>query len=280
MDMKKIANENLILKWRTGSHMYGTNGPESDEDFKGVCIPPKKFILGTSKFEQYEERTNSAGSGRRNTKEDIDLEIYSLPKFLHLLTENNPNIVELLFSPVNCLLFCNEYGKEILDNRNIFLSLRIKHKFSGYAYSQKHKITAGIETVKKLKEWGVTKEEHLNDEVLKNLGSLGLKTGGRLSLLLKYGYDTKFASHLIRLFLFGIELLKEGKLMLPASQNNYLVDIKNGKYTWPEILEKATQLEHLTEIAYLHSKLPQTPDFEAIENLQISMFERYWKETN
>ena len=246
MDTQKIAQDNLILKFRAGSHLYGTNGPNSDEDFMGVFMPTKELMLGLSTVDQVEFRTNSTGSGKANTKEDTDYTVYSLPKFIKLLLNNNPNIIELLYAPENCILFCNEFGQKLLDNRDLFLSLRVKNRFLGYAYSQKHKMQSQT------------------------------RIGSRKANFEEFGYDTKFASHLMRLMYFGLELLKEGQLTLPTEHNNYLRDIKEGKFSLQEILEKATQVEQLVEMAYASSTLQKIPDWDAVEKLQIEMLLNSW----
>lgn len=279
MDMKRIATENLILKVRTGSYMYGTSTPDSDTDYLGICIPPKEFILGMHTFEQYQEKTNPANSGNGNTKEDTDLTIYSLPKFIKLCTENNPNILELLYAPKNCIIYCNEFGEKLIRERNSFLSLRVKHKFGGYAYSQRHKVLRSAECYNKLYEMGVREDniKEISNTMKDELKALGLKSGNRLSLIMRHGFDTKFASHLIRLLYFGLELLKEENLTLPTRYNNYLLDIKNGKFKLSEILEKASELEHVTELAYVSSNLKHSPNLERLNKFQIWMFEEWWK---
>jgi predicted nucleotidyltransferase len=248
MNTAKMAQDNLILKVLVGSNLYGTNiKGVSDLDYIGVCIPNKEYILGTEKFEQSIERTNDSASGKRNTVEDTDYTIYSLPKFIHLLTMNNPTILETLYARENNVIFCNEFGKMLLDNRDIFLSLKIKHTYGGYAYSQRMKMMYSEE-----------------------------KTGNRVADMEKYGYDGKFASHTVRLLHFGIELLKEGSLTLPTHINKLLIDIKQYKYELGELIVMYDKLSEHIETAYLSSTLPKTPNFKKICNLQINMLDSFW----
>jgi len=242
-----MAEKNLILKVMVGSHLYGTNTENSDKDYIGIFIPNKEYILGLSKCEQVEIRTNPTDSGKRNTKQDTDTVIYSLPKFIKLSYENNPNITEILFVDKPHILFCNEFGKRLLDSYKLFISTRVKHKFLGYAHSQKMKL--------------------LNKNPI----------GTRKEYLEKFGYDVKFASHLIRLLTEGLELLIEGKLTFPITHNRLVRDIKEGKLDLNQVLTKADQLEALVEESYVKSSLPHTADLEAINNLQIQMLEDFWK---
>lgn len=249
MDTAKMAKDNLILKVLTGSTLYGTNiKGVSDLDYIGVCIPNKEYILGTEKFDQSIERTNAPDSGKRNTSEDSDCTIYSLPKFIHLLTMNNPTILETMYARENNIIFCNEFGQMLIDNRDLFLSLKVKHTYGGYAYSQRMKMMYSEE-----------------------------KTGNRVADMEKYGFCGKFASHTVRLLHFGIELLKEQQLTLPTHINKLLIDIKQYKYGLDDLIAMYDKLADNIETAYISSDLPKTPDLKKICNLQIEMLESFWK---
>jgi predicted nucleotidyltransferase len=249
MNPQQMALDNLILKFRTGSNMYGTTTPESDEDFMGVCMPNKEYVLGTYRFAQAILSTKPSNVKRANTKEDIDYTVYSLPKFIHLISDGNPNVFETLFAHENCLLFRNNLGKRLLDNRELFLSLKLHHSFSGYSYSQRQKMIY---------------HEKNN------------KTGHRLERMKELGYEPKFASHMIRLLKFGIQLLKEHTLTLPSPANNLIRDIKLGKFTLVEIFEMADELQATLDRVYETSTLPTAPDYQKISDLQIDMLEDFW----
>lgn len=244
-----MALDNLIYKIRSGSDLYGTTiKGKSDTDFLGVFIPSKDFILGTYRVEQHIERSNSEASGKANTALDSDYTCYSLPKFIHLLEMNNPTVLETLFAHDNCVLYCNDFGKMLIDNRDLFLSLKIKHSFCGYAYAQKSKMI-------------------YNEN----------KTGARWKESKESGYSFKFAYHTIRLLHFGLQFLKEGTLSLPSPINKLLIDIKQGKYKLDDILGMYEKLNEQVGTAYLNSKLPTAPDKKKISNLQIEMLESFYK---
>jgi len=248
MKEQQMAQDNLILKCIVGSHLYGTNTPNSDKDYVGVFIPDKEYVLGLQKCEQVDIRTNPADSGRRNGKDDSDTTVYSLPKFIKLAADNNPNIVALFFVDKPHILYCNDYGKRLLEAFPYFISKRVKHKFLGYAHSQRQKI--------------LTKNP----------------IGNRKEYIEKYGYDVKFASHLIRLLSEGLNLLVDGKLSFPVDHNRYIRDIKEGKYDMGQVLSKADELESFVEQAYLNTKLPYGPDLKKIEDLQMEMLEEFWQQ--
>lgn len=248
MKEQQMAEKNLIFKAMVGSELYGTNTESSDKDYVGVFIPDKEYVLGLKTCEQVIVRTNPSESGRRNNKSDTDTTLYSLPKFIKLAAENNPNIVELFFVDDKHVIFCNEYGKLLRDSYKLFISKKAKHRFLGYAESQKQKILTKV------------------------------PEGGRVEYLEKFGYDVKFASHLIRLLTEGLELLVDGRLSFPITHNRLVRDIKIGLYTKEDVLAKADKFSDLVEDAYLKSQLPYSPDYEKISELQMSMLEQFWEE--
>jgi predicted nucleotidyltransferase len=245
---QKMALENLIYKIRIGSVMYGTDIETSDEDFGGIFIPNKEYVLGIKKCEQVISSQKSSKS-RRNMKGDIDYTIYSLPKIMALLGANNPNIIEFLYAPKQCIIWKDQFAQDLLDNKGIFLSKKAYHTFKGYAYAQRHKLEI--------------KKENLT---------------GRTELVKEFGYDTKFAGHLIRLLLECLEILVEKTLTFPLSQNNLIRDIKLGKYDLSWILNKAVELEKLIDEAYVKSDLQKEALWGKINKLQIDLLEKFWKQ--
>lgn len=248
MKEQVMAEKNLIFKAMVGSELYGTNTEKSDKDYVGIFIPDKEYVLGLKTCEQVDMRTNPSDSGRRNNSGDTDTTLYSLPKFIKLAAENNPNIVELFFVDDKHILFCNEYGQALRDSFKLFISKKAKHRFLGYAESQRHKILSKV------------------------------PEGGRVEYLEKFGYDVKFASHLIRLLTEGLELLVDGRLSFPITHNRLVRDIKIGLYKKEEVLAKADHFVSLVEEAYLKSPLPYSPDYEQISLLQMDLLEAFWAE--
>lgn len=121
-------NDNTVFIAKHGSVAYGTNIEGSDEDYKGITIPPKQYYLGNiNKFEQAEFN-------------DPDMVIYEISKFFSLASSCNPNIIELLFTDPSDHIYVSPIGEEILNIKDKFLSKRIKHTFSGYAFAQLSRI--------------------------------------------------------------------------------------------------------------------------------------------
>lgn len=124
----RYLGDNIILLALGGSRAYGTNLPESDIDVRGIAINPSKQIFGLEgDFEQVVE-TNT------------DTTIYSLNKMVKLLTNCNPNTIEILGCRPEDYLYITPYGQAILDNRKNFLSIRAIDTFGGYARAQYNRL--------------------------------------------------------------------------------------------------------------------------------------------
>ena len=94
-----MANRKIIFKARVGSHLYGTNRPESDEDFLGVFLPSTDDLLRLQECPREMTENKKVSEGDRNTKGDIDCKYFSLKQFLKLAGEGQSIALELFFVP-------------------------------------------------------------------------------------------------------------------------------------------------------------------------------------
>ena len=124
----------LILKTQFGSNVYGTNLPTSDLDYKAIYIPePRDIILGRVK-ETIQQNTKKDKTAK-NSKDDIDLEIFSLKKYLQLLTEGQTVALDILFTPKEFWVESTPIWEEIRENKHKFLNNKI-NSFIGYTRTQ------------------------------------------------------------------------------------------------------------------------------------------------
>lgn len=143
--MKFTHNNNeyeLIMLHTAGSRLYGNSTPESDWDYRGVFIasPETKLgILGTVEQLEGKDVYNSLVQAGLKLEETDDIVIYELNRFVKLAIENNPNIMDTLcydYTNPDFTIYVNDKGKELIDNKGLFISSKLKFTFSGYAISQ------------------------------------------------------------------------------------------------------------------------------------------------
>lgn len=230
----------ILLAYRGSiSHgMYVPNtdpGSIDDKDLLGVCVPDERFYYGLGNFEQKEL-----------FKGVWDTVTYEARKFVRLLVGANPNVLNLLWTHPRYFLIREPEGDELITSRDLFVTRKAYHSFTGYAYGQLKKMTA-----------------------LAFQGYMGDK---RKKLVEKFGYDTKNAAHLIRILCMGIEFLNEGKLYVDrgaAGDAPMLLAIKRGEWELAKVKEEADRLFKRAEAAYDACKLPAGVDQQKVDELVI-----------
>lgn len=240
-----------------GSMAYGVSSDTSDMDLYGWCIPPKEIVfphlagkiigfdeeLGT--FDQWQEhhafdKDALGGEGRT-----YDCQVFNIVKYFKLLMENNPNMIDSLFTPVNCVLHSTRIGEMVREKRKLFLHKGAWHRFKGYAYSQLHKMT--------------TKKTE----------------GKRQEIREQFGYDVKFAYHIVRLINEVEQILTTGDLDLQKN-NEQLKDIRRGLWPEEELRKWFARREQELNAVYDASKLQYSPDVNQIKQLLIDCLEEHY----
>lgn len=115
---------NVIYRCIAGSHAYGTNHPHSDTDIRGI------YILPTTAYLALQEPPQQVSDARN------DIVYYSLKRILSLAANANPNIIELLFMPPDCVLHIATTMDLLLTNRSLFLTTQVYDSHVGYAQAQ------------------------------------------------------------------------------------------------------------------------------------------------
>ncbi len=246
-------SKNVHYECLMGSVAYGVSSDTSDMDIYGWCIPPKALIFphldghiegfGRQKerFEQFQQHhIKEVGEERV-----YDVSIYNIVRYFHLCMENNPNMIDSLFVPVNCVLFITPIGQMVRDKRDMFLHKGSYHKFLGYAYSQLHKMTSPN------------------------------REGKRAESYEKYGFDVKFAYHLARLADECEQILSLGTIDLQRSKE-YMKAIRRGEVKEKEIRDWFSEREKHLEKLYRESKLQHSPDESKIKQLLLECLEHHY----
>lgn len=124
LTIQDLKERNLIVfEAVMGSHAYGTNGPESDVDVRGIYVQPLEDILGMGYVDQVSDDKN-------------DTTYYEIRRFLELVQTNNPNILELLCAPSDCIRVCDDVMDRVFSHTDKLVTKKCKWTFGGYAAEQ------------------------------------------------------------------------------------------------------------------------------------------------
>ena len=123
-----LLDNNILLLGLGGSHAYGTNNENFDLDIRGCYCNKKNELLLGRYSEQVEDRTT-------------DTVVYSFNKLIGLLTNCNPNVIELLGLKPEHYLYMTNVGQELISNRKLFLSQKAVNSFGGYANQQLYRLS-------------------------------------------------------------------------------------------------------------------------------------------
>src|SRR5215471_6528008 len=251
---RDTAERCTILRGLVGSTVHGLNVNDGieDRDEMGVCVEPLTEAMALwDPFEQFIYRSAAEREGRADARSmagDLDLTIYSLRKWIRLALKGNPTIMLLLFTPEDQLVYCDELGEELRSLIPAIVSRRVQGPFLGYLQSQKQRLT----------------------------GERGQKRVHRPELEKMYGFDTKYAMHMLRLGFQGVELLTTGRLSLPMREpeRSFLLDVRRGKVSEPECFSKAAELERQLVELETTSPLPEAPDESRVERWVLDAYRR------
>jgi hypothetical protein len=160
---QRIAVDGCVAIITVGSTLYGTNTSSSDLDYEGIFIEPPEYVIGTKSCDEVDFSTKSASKfSAKNTPKDIDIKLYSLKNFFYLAQKANPNKIEYFFIPERNIVYKNpKYWDQIVAAKDMCLSLKIKHAFSGYAMSQKKKLLLKKKRLEELREFKEILEQGL-----------------------------------------------------------------------------------------------------------------------
>ncbi|EEU1769000.1 hypothetical protein E4L33_004770 [Escherichia coli] len=149
-----------IMKGYFGSHLYGTSTPESDVDFKEIYVPHARDILTGNVKEHMSKNTNNTSS--KNTKDDVDHELYSLKYFFKLAADGETVALDMLHTPPGLVVKSDlpDVWKYIQDNRSRFYTTNMK-SYLGYVRKQASKygvkgsrLAVLRQALKRSNEWG------------------------------------------------------------------------------------------------------------------------------
>jgi len=247
-----IAKKNEILRTVVGSGVHGiaVEGRD-DHDEMGIFIEPESIVVGLDRsLDHYVWRTRD--EGERSGPGDTDLIIYSLRKWMRLAIKGNPTVIVPLWCGISDVLICNPLGLELRNLREAFLSQEAVHRILGYMDQQRRGM----------------------------MGQGGAKIPSRPELVAKYGFDTKYASHALRLAYQGLELVEDGRLTLPMPEDarKAILSVKEGKVPRTLVSRLVMQYEEMIQelLNSGRTPLPLKPDRARISEWSINAHRRWW----
>jgi predicted nucleotidyltransferase len=238
--MKKI-----ILECIVGSTVHGTNVQDGLEDLDLMAIAIETQEQFFSGEDVWTHRTKPQGV--RSEAGDVDWVCYGLAKYVRLALKGNPTILLALFAEPRVM---TTEGKMLREFSSLIVSKQAAAPFLGYMQQQTERL----------------------------MGSRGQKRCTRPELVEKYGYDTKYAGHIVRLALQGRELMETGKISLPMRPNDrqLVVDVRTGAYTLEQVDQMIFALRSNLLSAIEKSPLPEHPQREVVERWMRLKYLRKW----
>ncbi len=348
LSLERVRRKDLLLfETVSGSRSFGTDHELSDIDLRGVFVSPVSVLGGLQGVDQVSD-------------EKSDEVYYELGRFVELLAANNPNVVELLFSPEGCVRYRHE-AFELIRPED-FLSKLCEKSFGNYAMGQVRKarglnkkiVNPEPEERKRLRDFcfvlegqgSVSLDEWLLREGVDERGCglvsvnhapgmygvyVGVEGRGifspkdegavvcssvpkgvdpvawmvchvdafkahckshreywewvekrneeryRTNSSHGRGYDSKNMMHTMRLLDQAIEIAREGRILLPRANAEWLKRVKAGEYEYDDLLKMAEErFEEMVE-AFRVSGLPERPCLDRVEEVLLEVREAFVK---
>jgi len=201
----------VIYRVVIGSRAYGLDHDESDTDRRGVYLPPSAL------------HWSLAGVPEQLEKEATQECYWELQKFVTLALKANPNVLEVLYSPL--VEHVDPLAEPLVDQRDIFLSRLVYQTFNGYVLSQFKKLNRHHD------KHGTVKWKH--------------------------------AMHLIRLLLAGIATLRGAHVPVRVAEphRDALLEIRDGGMPFHRVDAWRVELHREFDAAYASTSLPERPDY-------------------
>lgn len=279
------------------------NDPNSidDIDLMGFVFGEPRHYFGLHEW---------GARGTREIKQgQYDVVLYEARKAISLLLQGNPNIMSMLWLPEKHRLIQTKASARLLASRSLFVGKHVYNAFAGYAYQQLTKMETRnpadlrdyLALTMEAKYRGIHPNEkgaitprpvgdadimgevgnaraHGDDVLLARLrhymkkgDNTGYMGDKRKHLVLRDGYDSKNAAHLVRLLRMCIEFMRTGEIIVERPDAAELLDIKSGKWKLEDVKRLSDELFAEAKSARDESKLPAEPEYEKAEELLVSL---------
>lgn len=231
----RLYEQFVVYNARMGSKAFGLADETSDNDERGVYLPPAEWHWSIQPLpEQIEFKRTADGRvlDHNSTEDADDFCWWEIEKFLRLALKANPNVLEALYVSEQHILNIKPIGHRLRMMRDSFLSKHIFQTYSGYVLSQFKKIKHAVERGEE--------------------------------------FRPKHAMHLIRLLHSGIEAMRGHGILVDAGEHrDELLRIKKGLVPFDEIHKQALALNATLQAEFERTCLPDRPDIVAVDQFLI-----------
>ena len=243
--LKPRPNEFLRIEVGSSSHGVAVDGTD-DLDLMALEFESLEDLVRKDATKSLMVRT--AAHGERSGPDDIDLTVHSLRRWMRLALKGNPTVLLALFAPK--IHGVDPYAGALRGMASLIVSRQAGRAFLGYMAAQLDRM-GGLRGGRRK-----PRAEHVGPE----------------------GYDSKYAMHVARLGLQGIELLTTGRLELPMSEENRELcrAVRKGAMPINLVLELLGGLEDRLKAAMSEDNIRAEPDAEACWTLVGAMHEEWW----
>lgn len=197
------------------------------------------FVWPTRKILSIGENATKTNHQEGETEDQVDWEV---GHFLNLAVRCNPTILETFVAPIESQQRpYSTWIRELLPH--VLSRSAVYNSFSGYSHNQQKKMFD--------------------------------KKGGRLSV----ERENKFAVAYLRSLHHGIELLKTGSYnpyIQDSTFRDFLREVKVGNVSKGVVVDTAEALLLEMGDAWVHTKLPEKPDIETVNDVLLKIRREFW----
>lgn len=298
-----------IFRTVAGSYAYGTNTPISDTDLRGICIAPRSLVLSAfQKFEQFEDKVGG-DCVIYDLRKFVNLacecnpsliELFFIdPKHWQIKTKWWLRLLENkhLFLSTKAQHTFSGYAHQQLKRMQTHIKWLEKapQEPRPQDYNLTPELVMGNDEVQAYdfleKEGGIKFSEEIirlmsrvkgYRQALKDYRNFkewqANRNPKRAAIEAEFGLDLKHASHLVRLTLYGEELLKSGAITMGDPQKIETIKaVRYGKWSFEEIMRFTEGIDKRLEECAHHSALPHDPDRNGADKLCMELMEDFWR---
>lgn len=238
-----VYRENQIAYWQAGSRLWGTETPESDDDFIGIFIEPSRYLLGVEErippvFTETNAPVDDQGNRMKSTRDTVETKWYSAREFLLRCVKGDPNLVPLLWA--SAITQKGPSGYLLEEIINLLSQQVIAHHVMQVNERQK-----SIEKRMRHEETDIP--------------------------------NWKDAAHMVRVAYQAQELAESGNIVTPIIGIGFLRAVRAGNIDWPILVNTVKSI--ITYTACVNSALPRDEEIDLTRANAVleDVYVNWWK---